>query len=110
MPNPNVKYNGGPVIGNIEVVPVIWGNGWPYNQNSPLAGQLLTFLQFFVGPNSPNMPMLNEYSAGGIQIKPGSVVGNKIWPVPGNPPAALPDPSIQSTLLSWIGNANGQTP
>jgi hypothetical protein len=110
MANPNVQYNGGPVIGNIEIVPVIWGNGWPYNQNSPLPGQLLQFLQFFVGPTSPNMAMLNEYSAGGIQIKPGSVVGNKVIIAPGNPSTALSDGTIQLALLSWISNQSGQTP
>ncbi len=110
MANPNVQNNGGPVIGNAQIVPIIWGNSFPYNQGSPLPGQLLSFLQFFVGPGSPMMAMLHEYSANGVQIGPGSVVNNQIITPPGNPPAALSDSQIQSQLQSWIANQNNQTP
>ena len=110
MANPNVKNQGGPVIGNVQLVPIIWGNTWPYNSGSTLPAQLLAFLQYYVGPSSPNMAMLKEYSIGGTQIGPGSVLSNKMITAPGNPPASLSDSQIQSALQSWIGNQNGQTP
>jgi hypothetical protein len=104
MANPNVQNDGGPVIGSVQVVPVIWGNSWPYGQGSPLPGQLLTFLQFFVGASSPNMQMLHEYSTASTQINPGSVVNGRVITAPGTPPTSLSDAQIQTNLQSWISN------
>jgi hypothetical protein len=110
MATPNVQNQGGAVIKNAQIVPIIWGNGFPYNQNSPLPGQLLSFLQLFVGSTSPMMKMLQEYSTPNALIGPGSVANNAMITAPGNPPAVLLDSQIQSTLLGWILNQNGQTP
>jgi hypothetical protein len=110
MASPNVTNRGGPVIASPQIVPIIWGNGWPYDAGSPLANQLLAFLQFFVGPNSPQMAMLREYSTSSLVITPGGVVGNQVITAPGNPPSTLSDAQIQSALQGWIANAGNQTP
>src|SRR5215468_3750616 len=110
MANPNVTNQGGPVIGSPQIVPIIWGNGWPYDAGSPVAAQLLNFLQFFVGGFSTALTMLNEYSTSSIQIEPGGVVGNAVINAPGNPPNSLSDAQIQAALQGWIGNVGNQTP
>ena len=110
MANPNPEPQGGPIIGAIQLVPIIWGNGWPYDAPSTLPPQLLAFLQFFIGPNNPQLQMLAEYSIGGVTIGPGAVVNNQILVAPGNPPAQLTDRQIADTLLGWITNRNNQTP
>jgi hypothetical protein len=56
------------------------------------------------------MEVLQEYSAQGIQIVPGSVVNNAVITGLGSPPSSLLDSNIQSTLQSWINNQNNQTP
>ena len=110
MANPNVQPNGGKVIGSIQLVPVFWGNGWPYDAASPLIGQLQSFLEDFVGANSPLMQMLAEYSTGGTTIQPGNVVNNSVVFAPGTPPASLTDAQIWSALQGWITNQGNQSP
>jgi hypothetical protein len=110
MANPNLQVLGGPAIGEIQLVPVIWGNGWPYDALSPLPGQLLSFLQFFVGPQSPHMQMLREYSTDGITIGPGTVVNNQMVTAPGTPLPSISDREISATLSGWIGTPNFPQP
>jgi hypothetical protein len=76
MANPSVTNQGGTVITSPQIVPIIWGNSWPYDAGSPLANQLLSFFQFFVGGFSPAIAMLHEYSTSSVQIEPSGVVGN----------------------------------
>jgi hypothetical protein len=102
--NPNVKSNGGPVIGNVQLVPIIWGKEWPYTPGSPIPAQVLAFLEFFVGSSSPIMAVLKEYSLSGTPIVPGSVVGNKVITIPTNPPGSILDSQISSNIQSWITN------
>lgn len=116
MSNPNVQYNGGGVIANVKVVPIVWGDGlFPYTRPWYMQGfdaKLLAFIEFFVGPNSPNMTMLQEYGVS----NPGSVLNVTI--APGAPPTSLldaapqnsADVSIQNTLESWILNNNNIWP
>ena len=110
MANPNPQPQGGPIIGAIQLVPIIWGSGWPYDAPSTLPPQLLAFLQFFAGPNNPQLQMLAEYDTGGTSIEPGAVVGNQIVVAPGNPPPQLTDRQIANSLFGWITNSNNQTP
>lgn len=116
MANPNVvNKSNGPVIASPQVVPIIWGNGWPYDgstlpDGSTLAANLLAFVQFIVGPDSPQMSMLAEYGTSSISITSGGVLGNKIITAPGNPLPSLTDKNIQDTLQRWISNASNLTP
>src|SRR5271167_2088693 len=103
MSQPNPQPQGGSVIGSIQLVPIIWGDGWPYDAASPLSGQLLKFLQFFVGPNNPQMQELREYSVNNITIESGTVVNNQMIDAPGQPPSSLTDQEIGSILAGWSG-------
>ena len=110
MANPNPQPQGGPIIGAIQIVPIIWGSGWRYDAPSTLPPQLLAFLQFFAGPNNPQLQMLAEYDTGGTSIEPGAVVGNQIVVAPGNPPPQLTTVKSPTRFLARITNSNNQTP
>ena len=97
--SPQLKYNGGPLIGNVEVFTIFWGSAW---QKQPalvsLSQSINDFFKFIL--TSPLIDQLAEYSTPHEKIGHGKLVGSKTL---GTEPGALIDDSaIQTALQGWI--------
>jgi hypothetical protein len=103
--NPVLKFNGGPLLANVEVFTVFWGGAW---QNQPaltsLSQSVNDFFTFIL--TSPLIDQLAEYNVqGGPTIGHGKLVGSKtLTTEPGN---LIDDSAIQSALQGWIANDPG---
>jgi len=102
--NPQLQYNGGPVLVNAEVFTIFWGGAW---NNQPalanLSQSINDFFKFIL--TSPLIDQLAEYSVPSHAIGHGKWVGTKTL---GTEPGPLIDDSaIQTTLQGWIANEPG---
>ena len=97
-------YHGGPLLTNIHIQPVFWGNAWTQPAQSALPGQLAGFFQFLV--TSSIMDMLAEYNASGQTIVHGSVLPNQLKPNPqGGFPGSIADTAIRTQIDNWVGSS-----
>jgi hypothetical protein len=74
MPGINVKYDGGPLITNVQVVCVFWGQEWKSGALYDVSTKLIDFFKTIV--DSQFMDMLSEYSQPGYPIGHGSYRGS----------------------------------
>jgi hypothetical protein len=99
--NPQLTYNGGPLISNVEIFTIFWGGAW---QNQPalvdLSQSINEFFTFIVA--SPLIDQLSEYNVPGKIIGHGKFVGSKNLDT--EPGSLIDDSAIQTSLQSWIGN------
>jgi hypothetical protein len=96
----HLTYNNGPLINNVAVYIVYWGQLWG---TTPASTTLMTQLSDFFTKIlvSPLIDQLGEYNAGGQVIGHGSLTGTKV--ITANAPvASVTDSDIQSALKTWI--------
>ena len=73
-PAADLTYRGGPLLTNVKVFTIFWGQTWKTSPNSDLAKQVNEFFKFVV--TSALMDQLAEYSVPGHTIGHGSLIGS----------------------------------
>jgi hypothetical protein len=96
--DPQLVYNGGPLLGAVEVFTAFWGSWWE-SDGTTLADELNGFFDFVL--TSELMDQLGEYDAGGTTIGHGSRTGTTTV-TDAEPAASVTDTAIQRTLQGWI--------
>ena len=97
---PKLLYNGGPLIEEVNIVSVYWGNQW--NADAKLSGHRIGMDQFFdFIVTSPLINQFKEYDAGGYVIDTGQHTGSVVI-TSSTPGASVTDTAIQHMLQSWI--------
>ena len=104
-PAPVLTNHGGPVLTNVQVVPIYWGTEWSTGTNAALPGQVDGFFDFIL--TSSGIDLLGEYSLPGKNIGHGSRIASvKITnSEPGTTTASgrlVTDAQIQTALQGWI--------
>jgi hypothetical protein len=99
-PNAHLTYNGGPLLGNVEVFTIFWGKLWG---TSPSSIHMMKNLNSFFNTilASPAIAQLAEYNVPGTPIGYGSFTGTKVIH-PGAPGSTITDSAIQKQLKQWI--------
>jgi hypothetical protein len=107
-PLPHLINHGGPVLGDVQVVPIYWGLVWATlatKTNVTLAQELNHFFDFIL--TSPYMDLLAEYSTSTTKIHHGSRLPSHTI-TNSQPGTATPtgrqvtDAQIQTALRGWI--------
>ncbi len=96
----HLRYQGGPLIPNVQVFTIFWGKLWG---GSPSSTQMMTKLnQFFAAiVTSPLLAQLAEYNVPGQTIGHGQFRGTKV--ISANAPiGSVTDSAIQAQLTKWI--------
>jgi hypothetical protein len=96
---PDLVYNGGPLLGAVEVFTVFWGEWWQSADGAALAARLNGFFDFVL--TSELLDQLAEYSAGGTTIGHGSRTGSTTVTEPA-PSATVADTAIQRLLAGLV--------
>jgi hypothetical protein len=96
---PIFTYNGGPLLGSVEVSAVFWGSEWGATPLSELALQIGAFFGFIV--TSPFLDQLAEYGVDGTPIGQGTFAGSVQVPSPA-PDTVTTDEQIRSFLQDQI--------
>jgi hypothetical protein len=96
---PELVYNGGPLLGAVEVFTIFWGAWWQSGDGAALAGRLNEFFDFVVG--SELIDQLAEYGAAGTTIGHGKTIGTVTVAEPA-PAASVSDATIQQTLRRLV--------
>jgi hypothetical protein len=101
---PQLKYNGGPLLGNVEVFTTFWGSAW---KNQPalvtLAKSINDFFNFIL--TSPLIDQLAEYNVSSQTIGHGKFIGSTH--ITTEPGSLIDDSAIQTTLQHWIAKHRG---
>ncbi len=101
--NAHLIYGGGPLIENVEVYAVFWGENWTeMTEMKTLLSEITKFFKDILV--SPLMDQLGEYSVPGkYTIGRGEFTGHKVItasaPITGS---AIDDAVIRTNLLEWI--------
>lgn len=95
-----LTYRNGPLIPNVEVFTIFWGNLWGQTPTSTTMMEKLN--QFFTAILvSPLIDQLAEYNVPDQTIGHGSFIGTKV--ISANAPAgSVTDSAIQAQLTNWI--------
>ena len=98
-PAPQLTYRNGPLLANVEVFCIFWGNAWQSTANTTLSQQLISFYDFIL--TSSLIDQLVEYSVPGQSIGHGKRIGsfNLSSSEPGN---SVDDSAIQQMLQAQI--------
>lgn len=109
-PLANLVNHGGPVLGNVQVIPIYWGLEWATlstKTNITLAQELNNFFDFIL--TSHYMDLLAEYSTPTTKIQHGSRLQSHT--ITNNEPGTVTpagrqvtDAQIQTSLQGWITN------
>ena len=104
-PTPTLINHGGPVLGNVHVIPIYWGAAWANATNVPIASRLDAFFDFIL--TSPYMDLLHEYSTPTTQINHGTRAAS-VHLTGSEPGTVTPtgrqivDGQVQFALTGWI--------
>jgi hypothetical protein len=93
-----LTYRGGPLIQNVEVFTIFWGNGWQSTLKDT-AAQINKFFETIL--QSTLMDQLGEYDVPKYKIGKGKLTGT-ITIIDNAPTQSITDTEIQKQLLSWI--------
>jgi hypothetical protein len=98
-PAPQLTYRNGPLLANVEVFCIFWGNAWQSTANTTLSQQLIAFYDFIL--SSSLIDQLAEYSVPSQSIGHGKRIGslNLTSSEPGN---SVGDSAIQQMLQAQI--------
>jgi hypothetical protein len=98
-PAPQLTYRNGPLLTNVQVFCIFWGNAWQTAANASLSQQLISFFDFIL--TSSLIDQLAEYSVPGQSIGHGARIGslNLTSSEPGN---SVDDSAIQQMLQAQI--------
>jgi hypothetical protein len=102
---PQLVYNGGPLLANVEVFTVFWGSAWGQGDLANLASDVNGFFQFIV--TSPLIDQLAEYQTPTFAIGQGSFSGTATL-TDADPPNVVSDQQIQDLLTQRT--ASGELP
>ena len=102
---PQLAYNNGPLLANVEVFTVFWGSAWGQGDLADLATAINDFFQFIV--TSPLIDQLAEYQVPAFPIGEGSFTGSATL-TDDDPPVQVSDQQIQDLLTQ--GTGDGQLP
>lgn len=91
---PNLTYRGGPVLSEVQVFALYWGDAWQQDPLAAMVPQLNSFFDFVL--TSPLIDQLAEYSVPGMAISHGSRTGSLVLTTP--PPPNLSDGDIQNLI------------
>ncbi len=95
--SPELVYMGGPLIENVHVVTVYWGNTWHDPLTTPYVKKLNAFFSYIV--TSPLIDQLSEYNMNGYIIGHGTHANNDSYLITDSDPA----PTITLAPLSkWV--------
>ena len=92
---PQLTYNGGPLLANVEIFTLFWGSAWAQGSLADLSNQLNQFFQLVV--TSPLIDQLAEYSVPDFPIGQGSFLGSFTLSDQ-DPPFQVGDQQIQDLL------------
>jgi hypothetical protein len=101
---PLLTYRGGPLISNVEVFSLFWGDAWTSAPLQRLARRLQDFLAFSMG--SPLVNQLAEYSVPGHALGSGHVLGSRTVSGSGNL-SSVSDAGVQLFVRDQIGRRDG---
>jgi hypothetical protein len=97
---PKLVFNGGPLIDEVNIVSVYWGNQW--NTDATLSGYRAGMDQFFdFIVTSPLIDQLKEFNEGGYIIDHGQHSASVVI-TSSVPAASVTDTVIRQMLQSWI--------
>ena len=91
-------YRGGPLLANVEVFTIFWGEGWQ-TTSKDTGTQINQFFQTIL--TSKLIDQLSEYNTPKYEIGKGKLTGT-ITTVDKAPSQSITDTQIQKQLLSWI--------
>ena len=98
-PAPQLTYRNGPLLTNVEVFTVFWGNSWQDAANSQLMQDLNNFFDYIL--SSPLIDQLGEYNVQGKTIGHGTWTGSKNL-TDSEPGKSVQDSAIQEMLQSEL--------
>lgn len=99
--SPELTYRGGPLIENVDIFTVFWGDQWQSGTNADLATKINEFFKFLV--SSDLMDQLAEYSVDKFTIGKGTFHGTTTVTTPA-PAASTSDSAIQHMLQQEISS------
>src|SRR5215831_5450553 len=101
---PYLTYHNGPLLTNVEVVLIFWGNEWIQPDQNVLISQLNQFFDFIL--TSPLIDLLTEYSVDGSTIGYGSRTNTFTITdtEPGDGIGQVTDAQIQNALQTSINS------
>ena len=107
---PVLSYGNGPLLTNVQVTTIFWGNAWTQAPQNTLLTQLNQFFDFVL--TSPLIDMLGEYNVSGKNIGHGSRIGTytETASQPGGNTNQLTDAQLQQQIQTWINNGNVTSP
>ncbi len=95
-----LTYRGGPLIPNVEVFTIFWGNLWQ-SSSANVISKLNTFFDDIVV--SPLIDQLAEYNVPGQAIAHGSFIGTKVITL-NAPVGSVTDSQLRTQLKKWISS------
>ena len=98
---PNLTYRGGPLLSNVQVFTIFWGQGWSQPPQSDIIQQLNSYFDYIL--TSPLMDQLAEYNTQTQTIGHGSRTGTATITTP-DPGQTVADSAIQTMLQNEIAN------
>jgi hypothetical protein len=106
LPNPQLSYNNGPLIENVHVITVYWGNVWNDQLEKQHRNKLENFFSYIVA--SPLIDQLGEYSTNGYTIGHGThdAVNDSYIITDSAPSPTVSDTDIQNMLQAEIQAGN----
>ena len=93
--SPNLTYRGGPLLTNVQVFAIFWGNAWSNPANSPLLTHMNEFFDFMLA--SKLIDQLSEYGVPGQSIGHGKRIGSTVYTI-AEPGKSVTDATIQKML------------
>jgi hypothetical protein len=103
---PNITYGGGPVLTNVNVIPIFWGSQW---KNDPTlnsyANGIYNFFKTILSSCVIDL-LSQDYSVNGQAIQNGTVetpiiINDSEYPPFHSVPSTLDDSAIQFYITSW---------
>jgi hypothetical protein len=98
---PSLTYRGGPLLSNVQVFTIFWGQGWSQSPQSDVIQQLNSYFDYIL--TSPLIDQLAEYNTPAQTIGHGSRVGTVTITTP-DPGQSVSDSAIQTMLQNEIAN------
>jgi hypothetical protein len=96
---PQLTYRGGPLISNVQVYTVFWGQGWTQSPSSDLIPQINSFFDYIL--TSSLIDQLAEYSTQTYTIGHGTRIGTTTVTTP-DTGQSVTDTDIQNMLQNQI--------
>ena len=108
--SPVLAYGNGPLLTNVEVITIFWGNSWTQAPQTTLVTRINEFFDFIL--TSSLIDMLGEYNVPGKAIGHGSRIGTytETGSQPGGNTGNITDAEMQQQLQTWINNHNVSEP